>query len=358
MKGLWVQPRDGRAYYRTRKGGVTKLVLLPDLPHDHPDFIAAWAEAARHGAPAAKPAAGTLASTWAAMQDSKDFHGWTPVYQAKIARQFAAIMPTKGHVRASAIRDAHITRDVIEAPSPGDRLRAWRAWGKFCKERGLTPLDPSITVTLPKAAKPKGRIGIRRWMPDDIATFRARWAIGTTPRAMMEFLLWTGLRISDAVVAGPQMVDKGGVLVVVQQKTGDKAYIPWTCPLPAYVAESDRQMMLEAIAHLRGHMCFLPSRNGKPRSPKSAVQMMLKACSAAKIDASAHGLRKARAALNVEGGSTSSESAAWTGHQSMKLAAHYQREFDRRSAVMGTGPKNEASAELDAGRHSNGNTTT
>lgn len=90
MNGLWVQPRDGRAFYRTRKGGKTVLVALPNLPHDHPDFIAAWAEAARSGAPKEKPKAGSLASTWAAMQSSDMFHGWTPVYRAKITRQSGA----------------------------------------------------------------------------------------------------------------------------------------------------------------------------------------------------------------------------------------------------------------------------
>jgi len=334
MKGVWLH-KDGRAFYRTRKGGKTKLVPLPDLPHDHPDFIAAWAEAARHGKPTAKPALGTLASTWSAMQAGREFARWTPVYQAKIARQFAAIVASKGAAKAGAIKDAHITKDVREAPSPGDRLRAWRAWGTFCKDMGLIAVDPSKTVTLPRADKPKGKIGIRRWMPDDLAKFRARWAIGTTPRAMMEFLLWTGVRISDAVQIGPQMIDAGGVLVVVQRKTGDKAYIPWSCALPAYVSEDDRQAMLAAIAHQRGHLCFLPARNGKPRSDKAAVQMMLKACAAAGIDATAHGLRKTRAALIIEGGGTTNDSAAWTGHQSMKLAAHYQREFDRRGAVMG-----------------------
>ena len=65
MKGLWLHPKTGKPYYRTRKGGELKLIALPaDLPHDHPDFIAAWAEAARGEAqPKPKPKAGTIEST-------------------------------------------------------------------------------------------------------------------------------------------------------------------------------------------------------------------------------------------------------------------------------------------------------
>lgn len=350
MKGLWIQPRDGRAFYRTRRGGKTRLVALPDLPHDHPDFIAAWAEAARDGRPQEKPKAGTLASTWHALQGSDLFASWTPVYRAKIARQFAAICASKGHVAARAIRDPHITKDVAEAPSPGDRLRAWRAWGAWCKERGLILEDPARGVRLPRLAKAKGRVGHRRWTAEEITRFRARWPIGSVPRAMMELMLWTGARISDAVRIGPQHVDDGGVLVITQGKTGERAFIPWTCPLPAFAAEADRAAMHAAIAPFAGHLCFLPAQGGRPRSVKAATQTMLKACAEAKVEATSHGLRKTRAALIIESGGKSTDSAAWTGHISKKIAEHYQREFDRRAAVVGT----KTEQKLETGRPESG----
>lgn len=354
MKGLWIQPRDGKPFYRTRKGGKVKLVPLPDgLPHDHPDFIAAWAEAAREGKPREKPKAGTLASTWNAMRASPMVASWTPVYQAKIARQFDAICATKGTAAAKAIRDPHITKDVAEAPSPGDRLRAWRAWGAWCKERGLILEDPARTVTLPRMAKAKGVVGHRRWTADEIARFRDRWAIGTTPRAVMELLLWTGARISDAVRIGPQMVDRDGVLVIQQGKTGERAYVPWSCPVPSFADEADRKMMLQAIAPFAGHLCFLPSQDGRMRSIKSATQMMLKACREAEVEATSHGLRKTRSALIIDSGGNTSDSAAWTGHISLKVAQHYQREYDRRAAVLGTNP----GQQMETGSPKSGNGT-
>ena len=357
MKGLWIQPRDGKPFYRSRKGGKTRLVALPDdLPHDHPDFIAAWAEAAREGKPKDKPKAGTLESTWNALRASSMFASWTPVYRAKITRQFTAICAGKGHVAARLIRDPHITKDVAEAPSPGDRLRAWRAWGAWCKERGLIIDDPARTVRLPRAVKAKGAIGHRRWTAEEITRFRSRWPIGTTPRAVMELILWTGARISDAVRIGPQMIDRHGVLIIQQGKTNERAYVPWSCALPAFAAEADRQAMLAAIAPFAGHLCFVPARDGRVRSIKSATQMMLKACAAAEVTATTHGLRKTRAALIIESGGNSSDSAAWTGHISRKIAEHYQREYDRHAAVMGT-PQNEPGAQLETGSPKSGNAT-
>ena len=219
-----------------------------------------------------------------------------------------------------------------------------------CKARGLLSANPAESVLPPRKTKAKGQVGHRRWTADEIARFRARWPIGSVPRAMMELLLWTGARISDAVRIGPQMVDGGGVLVITQGKTGERAYVPWTCPLPAYASEDDRRAMLEAVAPFAGHLCFLPAHGDRPRSVKAATQMMLKACKAAEVGATSHGLRKTRAALIIESRGTSAESAAWTGHLSRKLAEHYQREFDRRAAVVGTPPERT----LETGSPQNG----
>lgn len=356
MRGLWIQPRDGRAFYRTRKGGKVKLVPLPDLPHDHPDFIAAWAEAAREGKPREKPKAGSIQSTWNAMQASDLYARWTTVYRAKIARQFTAICAKGGHVAARAIRDAHITKDVAEAPSPGDRLRAWRAWGAWCKERGIIAEDPARTVRLPRMAKAKGEIGHRRWTADEIERFRARWEIGSVPRAMFEILHFLGCRISDACKVGPQHVDADGVLVIRQGKTGECAYVPWSCALPAYARESDRQLCKDAVAPFVGQLLFLPARDGRARSVKSATQMMLKACAAAEVTATSHGLRKHRSASIIEHGGSAAAASAWTGHISRKIAEHYQREYDRKAAVMGAS-RNESGAQLETDSRESGNAT-
>lgn len=240
---------------------------------------------------------------------------------------------------------------MADAPSSGDRLRAWRAWGAWCKARGLLLTDPAITVRAPREAKAKGAIGHRRWSVGEIEQFRARWPFGTTPRAVFERVLYTGARISDATRIEPQHVDADGVLVIRQGKTGEAAYVPWTCALPHYAREDDRQMMRDAIAPFAGHLCFIPAKGGKPRSIKSATQMMLKACATAEITATTHGLRKTRAAFIIEPRGNSSESAAWTGHISKKIAEHYQREYDRRAAVMGT----KAGYQLETGRRRKAN---
>ena len=340
LKNIWRDPKSGKTYYRSRKGGKLALTELPDLPHDHPDFVAAWAALHRGAAPPpADP--GSIASTWRALMASTKAHEWSQTYHAKMQRHSVAICARVGTAKARAVRPEHIRADLDTASVPADRLRAWRVWGAWCADRRLITADPSQSVKPPKSAPTDGH---PPWTEADIAAFRARWPIGTTPRALMELAHWTAARVSDLVRIGPQMVGRDGVLTFRQQKTGQLAYVPWTCALPHYAAhmEADLQLMLQAIAPLAGQMCFAPSRDGKPRSSKAVSTVFQKACEAAGIEVSAHGLRKARAIALIEGGATTHEAMAWTGHLTEKELAHYARKFNRRRAVMGTVPEQDS----------------
>jgi integrase/recombinase XerD len=347
MRGLWIQPRDGKAFYRTRRGGKAILIPLPDLPHDHPDFIAAWAEAARTLKPQEKPKAGTIASIWAAAMDTDDFRALNPDYSRKLALQAKLICAKAGHVRGAAVKPVHVERDVSDAPDPRARRKAWRFWAKYAKRKNYISEDPT-DVALPKL--PKGQ-GHPAWTADDVARFRARWPIGTAPRAAMELMLHSGLRVVDAVRAGPQNVQRDGVLVIRQSKTGGEAYVPWTCPLPAWSGPDERAMMFEALAPFAGHLTFLATIHGKTRSPKALATMMQDACKEARIAVSAHGLRKARAVILAENGATPHQIGSWTGHESLGEVARYARSMDRRRAVIGT----VAEREVETGARSSGN---
>ena len=61
-------------------------------------------------------------------------------------------------------------------------------WGAWCKARGVLLADPAITVRAPRETKAKGAIGHRRWTAGEIEQFRARWPVGTTPRAVFELV--------------------------------------------------------------------------------------------------------------------------------------------------------------------------
>jgi len=332
LRGLWTHP-SGAHYYRSRRGGALVMIRLPDLPVDHPDFVAAWAAAARRqDAPPTYPG-GTLGSTWRAALASDLFAGLSPGYRAIIARQAGLICAKAGTVKAAPITERHIRADLRDVPDPRARLKAWRFWARHCVEKGWIAADPARGIKLHLPASD----GHPAWSPAEIEAFRARYPIGSTPRALMELAYWTGARVSDLVRIGPQHVGRDGVLAYRQVKTGDLAYIPWSCALPGWAAgmQQDRDLCRAALAHIGPALTWLQTAAGRPRSHKAAGQAMIRSCRAIGLDRSTHGLRKSRAVALAEAGATPAQIGAWTGHASLSEIVRYTRETDRRRMVTG-----------------------
>lgn len=329
-----VHDRKGKPrHYLQVKG--QKLIRLPDAPMDSPDFLAAWAAAMKRAKGVApRPGKGTIAALCTSFLLSRDFRDNSTSYQSILRRHCMAIEGRAGGAYAKDLMPRHITADMapLTASVALARLKTWRALCKHGLASGALLSDPTATIKRPEQAKNGGH---EAWTRDEVATFRARWPIGTTQRAIFEVLHWTGARISDAVRLGPGMVRKEGVLVFRQQKTGEPANVPWTCTLPGYVEAADRDMMLAAIAHLSGQMTFLATRHDRTRSGKSIGGDVSAAAKLAGVKKTAHGLRKTRATALAEGGATASQIAAWTGHKTLAEVEHYTREYDRMKAVMG-----------------------
>ena len=318
-------------YYRV-KG--QPLIPLPDLPLDHPDFLAAYAKA-KGSKPVRRVMSppGTIEAACELAMRSERYlaFGWS--YQAIIARHLRAIMAQS---EGSLLRDLlpeHIEDDLtpLAANVAGARLKAWRFMCQEAKRHRLRRDDPSAGVKAPRAKT----LGHPAWEADEIERFRARWPIGTAPRAAMELLHWTGARISDAVNLGPGMVGKDGVLAYRQAKTASLAYVPWSCTVPPHASAVDRDLAREAVLPFAGQMTFLATTHGRTRSVKALGTMVRDAARDAGVKKSAHGLRKSRARALAEGGATAHQIAAWTGHLTLAEVQHYTEQADRRRAVMG-----------------------
>lgn len=340
LKGLVTVTKGGQAYsyLRSRRGGKTTLIPLPALPHDHPEFLAAYAEARRQleaGQKRRAPAPATLAALTDWARRSERYAGRSKVYRATLARHFDDLDRTVGAAPWAGIRPEHIRKNVTEASSPQDRLKAWRFLFALAVDAGKATTDPSQAVTAPKRPRSDGH---PPWTADEVDAYRARWPIGTVPRAAFELLFWVGCRIGDAVRLGPGMVGRDGVLSFHQNKTGGLAYVPWTCALPDYAASlaPDRDMMHQALAARNTrHMTWLATYQGRTRSEKALGTLIRESAHAAEIQKSAHGLRKARAVALADAGATTHQIGAWTGHESLKEIEHYTLEANRRRAVMG-----------------------
>lgn len=334
LKGLIERKNaDGTVRRYLRRRGQIVAALPGDCPIDDPRFLAAYAEAAAGEPPPGKP--GTIAALVIAALRSDRYRQCSDSYKAMIRRDADAIRAAYGTGPARGIRDRHIKADVTSAPDPRKRLKAWRMICAHGLDAGLIETDPSTGV---KVARTKTD-GFPPWTLADIEAFRVRWPIGTAARAALELLFWTGARVSDGVSLGPGMVGKDGVLSFRQEKTGYAAYVPWTNPLPAWARDmaEDREMMHAALSAVAGgHMTFLATAYGAPRSIKGLSNVVKRGAVAAGIEGrSAHGLRKSRAQALADAGATTHQIAAWTGHESLKEVEHYTRASDRRRAVRG-----------------------
>jgi integrase len=284
---------------------------------------------------APRPVTGSIALLCAGFLRSPGYRMHSASYQGILRRHANAIRDKAGKAFARDLMAKHITLDMSGlAPSVAlARLKTWRALCRYGVEVGVLDADPSEAVKRPAQVKGEGHAA---WTRSEVEAFRTRWPIGLVQRAIFELLFYTGCRISDAVQIGPGMVNRDGVLAYRQQKTGGMAYVPWTCALQDYVDPRDRDLCLAALAPLTGHMTFLATRAGRARSGKAIGNDLAASARKAGVQKSAHGLRKARATANAEGGATAHQIGAWTGHESLSEVEHYTRAVDRMRAVIGT----------------------
>lgn len=339
--GKW--PSGNVRYYFRPKG--QKGVALPDLPPDHPGFLAAYARAAgMKEPPLPKPGTGTIAAAVLAFLASDDFLARAATTRAQWRRGLDFIRKTYGHAMVKDLQARHIEADLSKLrPHPANnRLKVWRAACAWWKERGFIATDPTEGIKRRRIPKTKGHA---TWTAADVEAFRARWPVGTRERLALELLHWTGARMSDAVKLSEGMIGRDGWLTYTQGKTEGIAGCPVRCPAPAFADPAGQEALLQALeARQDRHAVLMVTAHGAPRSVKAASQWFAAAARAAGIEGkTAHGLRKRRGVILAEGGATEKQIAAWLGHESLAMVQHYTRETDLKRTIAGTLAEQESS---------------
>ncbi|MFQ6550466.1 tyrosine-type recombinase/integrase [Aestuariibius sp. 2305UL40-4] len=322
-----------RLYHR--KTGVR----LPDLPEDHPDFIAAWMKEENAGPKPTRHDTGTLGAACRLFEHSAIFRGYSDVYRNTMSKHLGDISGRYGKVKTSALRERHIASDLarFDGHAARTRLKAWRslfAWAT--SEGGLMESDPSRGLRRARVAKSDG---YPPWTPAEIAQVREAWPIGTRQRAALELLHWTGARAVDGRSLTRGMIDSDGVLRYRQSKTGSEAFVPMRTPLPEWCAElaSDLDLALQAVDAIEGKpLLFLETAWGRARTAASMSNYVSNLARSAGVAKSAHGLRKTRLIALAEIGATSHQLMAWCGHLTLAEVERYTRLASRRRTVMGT----------------------
>jgi integrase len=188
-------------------------------------------------------------------------------------------------------------------------LFAWALDAQFVK------VNPAAGVKYPTL---RSGPGFPIWTRDDVSAFMARWPLGTRQYVWLALLLYTGLRRGDVVRLGKQHV-RDGVAYLETEKTKTPVALPMLAPLR------------EALdAGPIGDLTFIVGADGEPFSSKEIfANEFKKACRAAGVNKSAHGLRKLAATVAATNGATASELNAIFGWSGTRMAGHYTQSADR-----------------------------
>jgi Phage integrase family len=307
-----------RRYFRRR--GFPK-VALPGLPGSH-EFREAY-EAALQAEPppkAAKGGPGSLSDLVATWCRSPRFANLSPSTKATYRKVLKPILEQHGHRLARDLPHDKAMKIIVQI-------------GETCP--GMANLTKSVLHTIFKFAKvtpnPFADIGDynlgkhHTWADTELASFEARWPLGTRERLAYALLLYTAQRVGDVVEIRRADI-KGGMIRVLQEKTAeDEDDVLWIAMHPALVRA------IEA-GPAKG-LTLIGDKHGRPIKKGALSNLIKRAAADAGLPPKcvAHGLRKAGLRRLAEHGATTKEIAAVSGHRTL---AEIERYTERASRAM------------------------
>jgi len=204
---------------------------------------------------------------------------------------------------------------------------------KFADQHLDLDLDINPTTGVARLHKTKKENERKPWTDEVFTAFEAN-APGRL-QAAVTLLLYTGQRVSDMVNMKWSHFD-GDLIEVVQQKTGETAWIPCHRRLKALLATLPR----------RGDN-ILTAERGEPYKSASISTLVRRVLHEAGISGySVHGLRKNAAQALAEAGCSISEIMAITGHRSPGMALHYAKRAEKKRLARSGMKRWEDSEEL------------
>jgi integrase len=312
--------RHGKSVWYARLGKGPRIRIRAAF--GTPEFDAEYQAAITgHPRPAkGAPAAGTLA--WL-IGRYRETTGWTALSAATRRQReniFEQVVETAGTQPIGRITSATIAAGRERRGTTPNQARHFldtmRGLFRWAHEAKLVKTDPTAGVRNPPQKKGPG---FRMWTEEDMAAYERRWPIGTRQRVWLDVLAYTGLRRGDAVRLGRAHV-RDGVATIKTEKSGFSVTV--TLPILPALATT-------LAAGPCGDLAFVTGESGRPLSKESFGNEFRKACRAAGVPGSAHGVRKIAATRAAENGATVAELEAIFGWHGGGMASHYTREADR-----------------------------
>jgi integrase len=315
--------RHGNVRFYIRKRGQAKIRLREQAGTRA--FLEEYWAAVKGGTPSQAgaekrkaPDKGTLRWLCTQYYGSADFKNLTPRTQYVRRRILDGVCAGDGEKPYALMEPRHVRKrrdERSDKPEAANALiKALRQIFNFAVEYELAQRNPAKDVPYLKS----GSEGFHSWTMEEVRQFEKRHPVGTKARLALALLLYTGQRRSDTVQLGPQHV-KDGWLTLTQVKNRKRKPVTLSVPvLPTLQSVLGRTEV--------GNLAFLVTEFGKPFTANGFGNWFRKRCDEAGLPhCSAHGLRKAGAAIAAENGATERQLMAIFGWSTMKEAARYTR---------------------------------
>lgn len=312
--------RHGSVVWYVRIGKGPRIRLRS--PYGSQEFTREYV-AAINGEAAPRPARGPLAGSviWLVERYQETAQWRALKYSTRHKYELILKKVTAGEIgptAAASILPEHIEAGMNNrAATPfqaNNFLKAVRGLFQWALKAKHVERDPTAAV-MPIKVKTQG---FHAWSEEEIDTFEARWKVGTRERLAMALFLYSGLRRGDVAVLGRQHI-RDGAIRIRTGKTDTELFLPI---LP------ELKRVIDATP-TKGLALISSERTGRPMTKEGLGNWFSKACDAAGVPGSAHGLRKSGARRAAENGATQAQLKAIYGWSEDKTAAIYIRDADR-----------------------------
>ena len=219
-------------------------------------------------------------------------------------------------LRLFTAKAMRVIRDrKMDLPGAGNnRLKAFNGLFSWAVEADLMKMNPVASVKRFR----RGREGFHTWTIEEVRQFEARYPVGTRARLALALLLFTGVRRSDVVKLGRQMINDDWIRFWV---TKGRDHYPKEIQIP-YLP--DLKHIIDATP--TGNLTFLITEKGWPFTVESFGNWFRLRCIEAGVPGRAHGLRKAGATIAAENGATAHQLQSIFGWETLRQAEVYTRQ--------------------------------
>lgn len=327
--------RSGTVRWYVRRGNGPKIRVhgVYGTPEFEANYLAVMSGVLNEKPKVKAGKQGTLRWLVDMWKQSSDWAQTSPATQKQRENILLHVLKTAGDADYAAYTEADIRagreRRKDTPAAANNFLKTMKALYRWAKESDLIAADPAKDVK--KLRLKTG--GFPPWTLEEVEKFRARWPLGTRERLALEILLNTGLRRGDAVRLGRQHV-KDGVASFRAEKTNVTLYIPITPTLKAAID-----------AGPTGDLTYIATEKGLPMVKEGFGNWFRKACNAAGISKSAHGLRKLAATVLGDTSGSELELQALFGWVTNDQSLVYTREANKRRLALQAAMKLQAGLE-------------